>query len=313
MIRFDLLRLLCPPARPPARRPARQHILRRSFSGLLSASGKTTKQQHNDNNNNTKIHSLLYYWYTYLFVLLAFSSTTYSKRMSSPMESLLGPTLLTKAKQPAKKTSKLMESKDLVALYFSASWCPPCKAFSPILAEFYNNCAKDGKLEIVYVSSDRTIPDFDEYYKKMPWLSIGTDAGSAAIKNNLAQQIKIQGIPTLIVIDAKTGEFVTGSAREDVTKVGGNKQNGLQLIEDWKQKERVPLAEANLEGGGQEGPGGLLIKFLMYFAKNPMYVFGLIYMYKYVMRNYFPQEAAAAGIAEEADNGAPLQEEESEF
>ena len=48
----------------------------------------------------------------------------------------------------------------------------------------------------------------------MPWLSIPTEAGAAAVKSNLAKQLGIQGIPTLIVIDAKTGEFVSAGARK---------------------------------------------------------------------------------------------------
>ena len=164
-----------------------------------------------------------------------------------------------------------------------ASWCPPCKAFSPILADFYNASAKDGKLEIVYVSSDRTVPDFEGYYKTMPWLSIPTEEGSAAVKNNLAQTLGIAGIPTLVIIDVKTGEFVTGSARDGVTRVGGNASQGKELIESWKSMERKPLSEAKNEIGGGP-PGGPIMQIIMFFARNPMYIFGLLYMWKWVSR-----------------------------
>jgi thiol-disulfide isomerase/thioredoxin len=79
------------------------------------------------------------------------------------MESLLGQKLLVKADGGAKHTKTLLKDKDLVGLYFSASWCPPCKTFSPLLREFYNAAAKDGKLEIVYISSDRDVESFKEY------------------------------------------------------------------------------------------------------------------------------------------------------
>jgi nucleoredoxin len=57
----------------------------------------------------------------------------------------------------------LLKNADVVALYFSASWCPPCKTFSPILREFYLAAAKDNGLEIVYISSDREVESFEEY------------------------------------------------------------------------------------------------------------------------------------------------------
>lgn len=58
-------------------------------------------------------------------------------------------------------------------LYFSAHWCPPCKAFTPQLAEIYKTCLDKGQsLEIIFISSDRSENDFDEYYKEMPWTAI---------------------------------------------------------------------------------------------------------------------------------------------
>ena len=63
----------------------------------------------------------------------------------------------------------------VIGFYFSAHWCPPCKAFTPILAEFYNNFKKGengDKLEIIFVSSDKTDESFDEYFKEMPWLAL---------------------------------------------------------------------------------------------------------------------------------------------
>lgn len=62
-----------------------------------------------------------------------------------------------------------------VGLYFSAHWCPPCQAFTPTLANFYNSSTvqKGEKLlEIVFISSDKNEDQFDEYYNRMPWLAL---------------------------------------------------------------------------------------------------------------------------------------------
>ncbi|KAF2899802.1 hypothetical protein ILUMI_06384, partial [Ignelater luminosus] len=40
--------------------------------------------------------------------------------------------------------------------YFSANWCPPCRAFTPQLAEVYRLLRKrEPGFEIIFVSSDR--------------------------------------------------------------------------------------------------------------------------------------------------------------
>ena len=60
----------------------------------------------------------------------------------------------------------------LAVLYFSAHWCPPCRAFTPTLAEFYTKHQQSKNLEIIFVSFDRNEESFKEYVKDMPWLSI---------------------------------------------------------------------------------------------------------------------------------------------
>ena len=49
-----------------------------------------------------------------------------------------------------------LADKQVVGLYFSAHWCPPCRGFTPKLAEVYTAIKGTGmSLEIVFVSSDR--------------------------------------------------------------------------------------------------------------------------------------------------------------
>jgi thiol-disulfide isomerase/thioredoxin len=82
------------------------------------------------------------------------------------IENLLGAKLLDNVKTSPKPTKELMKGKELIGLYFSASWCPPCKTFSPILANFYVAAAKANDLEIVYISSDRTVESFVAYVSR---------------------------------------------------------------------------------------------------------------------------------------------------
>jgi nucleoredoxin len=225
------------------------------------------------------------------------------------MDHLVGIKLLTKAGGTPKATSDLLQKKELVLLYFSASWCPPCKAFSPILVDFYKKHAIKEKMEIIYVSSDRTIPDFEAYYSKMPWLSIPTEEGSAQIKQALAAKLGIQGIPSLIVLDAKTGEFISATAREDVTKASSAASAGTDLIAQWKQAPRLPLSEALAASGG-DGGGNIVLTIIKWFMKNPMSIFAIMYLYRYVKKMYAPPVDPYEDVEPVARGGGP---DDSEF
>lgn len=83
------------------------------------------------------------------------------------IETLLGPTLLKSVKGspvPTAKDALKSNKSGMIALYFSASWCPPCQRFTPILSDFYNAAKEaDCGFDIVYVSSDRSVEEFEGY------------------------------------------------------------------------------------------------------------------------------------------------------
>ena len=52
-------------------------------------------------------------------------------------------------------TNEEMKKADVVCLYFSAHWCPPCRQFTPVLSKMYTEIKKLGKkLEVIFVSCD---------------------------------------------------------------------------------------------------------------------------------------------------------------
>jgi len=174
-----------------------------------------------------------------------------NKTSNSPMVDVVGPNLLSNLEK-TESTTTVMKGKDLVMLYFSASWCPPCKKFTPLLADFYTNHCVKNNIEIVYISSDTDIPSFNEYYGTMPWKSI-PPMESAHIKQKLADRLKISGIPTLVVLDAKTGHFVSDWAKDEVVVAGSSDEKCAEVIKQWKEKESVPIEEAKLSGAGKGG------------------------------------------------------------
>ena len=122
-------------------------------------------------------------------------------------------------------------------------------------------------------------------YGKMPWLSMVIE-GSAEYKNKLAQTLGITGIPSVAIIDLKTGEFILGGeARDDVMAAGGDKDKVVATIAKWKSAERHPLEAASklMNVGGSQN---LFFSFLSFLAKNPMIIFGFMYFVKYFQRKF---------------------------
>ena len=133
----------------------------------------------------------------------------------SAMQSLFGPTLLGKTGEVS--TDAALSGKEAVLIYFSAHWCPPCRGFTPKLAEIYKGLVAAGKsLEIVFVSSDREESAFAEYYGEQPWLAL--PYADRKTKNALSKKYKVQGIPALVIVDAKTGELISKDGRGAVTE-----------------------------------------------------------------------------------------------
>lgn len=69
------------------------------------------------------------------------------------------------------KAEDYLEDK-IVALYFSAMWCPPCRMFTPKLKVFYDELkSAEKKFEIIFVSRDKKEEYLLEYYNDHhgPW------------------------------------------------------------------------------------------------------------------------------------------------
>jgi len=126
---------------------------------------------------------------------------------------LLGSTL-TKPNGDKVDTTTALDGKKAVALYFSAHWCPPCRGFTPELAKNYTAHLQAKGLEIIFVSSDKSQGEFDDYFKTMPWLALPFDERSK--KASLSKKYKVSGIPTLVILDGETGATITTDGREAV-------------------------------------------------------------------------------------------------
>lgn len=104
-----------------------------------------------------------------------------------------------------------------VCIYFSMHNCPPCREFTPIFAELYNETNADGKqFEVVFVSGDRTQEEYDKYYAEMPWLALPRGDKRTA---TIAKKFEVKGVPRLIVMKPD-GTVINNSAVQKVSEEG---------------------------------------------------------------------------------------------
>jgi len=115
----------------------------------------------------------------------------------------------------------------VVGIYFSAHWCPPCRGFTPKLAEWYKdfkeNHPRANDFEIVFASSDKDEGAFSEYFSEMPWAALPYE--DREVKEQLSKEFQVRGIPTLVIVDEN---------RKLLTK------NGRDIVRDDPKGEQFP-------------------------------------------------------------------------
>jgi nucleoredoxin len=95
-----------------------------------------------------------------------------------------------------------------IAFYYSAKWCPPCRAFTPDLVNAYARIkAKHPEFELVFVSSDRDADAMADYMKsyKMDFPAVLFDVRDQLPV--LARPDHERGIPNLVFMTADGKEL----------------------------------------------------------------------------------------------------------
>ena len=118
-----------------------------------------------------------------------------------------------------------LDSVPVVALYFSAHWCPPCKMFTGKLKKFYNEVnANSKKLEIVWISGDQDEEEYDDYFEDMPWIAMPFELEDE--REDVNEKFDIASIPQLIVLN-KDGTAKTKSGKKEV------EDHGVGAFNNW--------------------------------------------------------------------------------
>jgi len=102
----------------------------------------------------------------------------------------------------------------VIGIYFAASWCAACRAFTPKLVKTYNAVKAAGKkFEIIFVSSDTSREDFNQYLLTMPWTAIPLGEKRAG---DLAKRFHVTGVPLLVLLDGDSGALINRDGRKAI-------------------------------------------------------------------------------------------------
>ena len=121
---------------------------------------------------------------------------------------------------------------DYLLLYFSAHWCPPCKAFTPKLVDFYQTHGGGQRFHVILVSGDRSEKAMFAYMRetRMPWSAVRFGSESAKTLQDIYSG---SGIPRLVLLDPQN-EVIADSFK------GRNYLGPQHVIEELKKLLSTP-------------------------------------------------------------------------
>jgi thiol-disulfide isomerase/thioredoxin len=134
----------------------------------------------------------------------------------SVFDEFLKDSLLQLEKDQLRPVTNFKKPSKYYVFYYTASWCGPCKLFTPTLVTFYENhksAAKADDFEIILVSLDQDAEAMRKYAagSKMPWPHLKLSKTS-----DMKKQFKHpgRGIPNLVLCDLE-GNIIKSSYEND--------------------------------------------------------------------------------------------------
>ncbi|XP_060072588.1 nucleoredoxin-like protein 2 [Ylistrum balloti] len=118
--------------------------------------------------------------------------------------------------------------KKLVGLYFSAGWCPPCRQFTPLLKDFYEETQRrNAPFEVVFISCDKKEEDMKSYYREShgEWLVVPF---ADQLQDDLKSRFNITAVPKLIIVNI-AGDVITLKGRKEI------QDKGIVCFRTWQE------------------------------------------------------------------------------
>ncbi|WDE99287.1 thioredoxin-like domain-containing protein [Lentisphaera profundi] len=99
-----------------------------------------------------------------------------------------------------------MEKRGYIMVYYSASWCPPCRQFTPVLNKYYLENRVKKNFDVLLVGADRSEKAMLSYMSHMSFNAIAFDKIASSGLHNYAAR----SIPNLTVFDYSGKVVVDG-------------------------------------------------------------------------------------------------------
>jgi len=123
------------------------------------------------------------------------------------------------------RVAEVCSGAEIILFYFSAFWCPPCRAFTPVLKQRYQEALQQGiKVVVIFVSADQNEEQFMAYFTGqglqnmggdvaklmdgMPWHAI--PYSDSQRRAQLGRKFDVEGYPHLVALDAAGKEIEVG-------------------------------------------------------------------------------------------------------
>ncbi|CAF4929634.1 unnamed protein product [Rotaria sp. Silwood1] len=171
------------------------------------------------------------------------TNITFTHALPGFVRTTLGDNLPFWARVPLKcaKAIRLGITSEDCAELMVAHWCPPCRNFTPKLAEIYKRVQSElhEKLDIVFVSHDENENMFNEYFTEMPWKALSFSDRDRFM--TLSKKFEVCGIPSLVVLTPSWDVL----AMDGVEEVRSVSEEALRM---WSQGKYIFWTRSPSEG-----------------------------------------------------------------
>ena len=130
-------------------------------------------------------------------------------------------------------TANVLHGQTPVGLLFSADWCAPCAAFTPILTAFYKARRERDPFQVVLVSRCKTKENTEEYFSTMPWTAMAHVDSMGQRGQELMTRFGVVTLPALVLVDG-LGRVICGDGRQRLAE----DPTGAQF--PWKETRSLP-------------------------------------------------------------------------